>query len=397
LNKQRQVFDSQPVSENDLIAQHKVYTNSIAGGTFDRIHIGHKIMLSECALLTKNQLLIGVTTQQFLKNKKLTELIEDFDVRCANIKHFLRTISPDLEVRTVPLDDPFGPSITESDYQCLIVSQETYKNGLIINEKRKENKLTELEIHVIGIVKEDEQVISENSGDEDKVSSSNERRRLLGKLLKEPYKPYELGKPYVIGLTGGLASGKSSIRNDLQQLGAATIDCDKLGHKTYEKGTEAYRKIVETFGDEILDQSQNIDRKRLGQKVFGSKTELKKLTDIVWPEIRRMLHDEIQKQFEQGHRIIVAEAAVLLEAKWYDELNEIWVSFVPDEEAIRRATVRDQASLEKVKGILESQMPNRERIKYANVVFCSLWEREYTIKQVKKAWDSLLIRAYSYS
>jgi phosphopantetheine adenylyltransferase/dephospho-CoA kinase len=384
------MFDTEQASENDLIAHHKVFANSIVGGTFDRIHIGHKIMLSECVLLTTNRLLIGVTTQKLLKNKKLAELIEDFDVRCEHIKHFLRTISPDLEVSTVPLEDPFGPSISEPDYQCLIVSQETYKNGLIINEKRKENMLTELDIHVIGIVKEDESVL--NSGDEDKVSSSNERRRLLGKLLKEPYKPYELGKPYVIGLTGGLASGKSAIRNDLQQLGAATIDCDKLGHRAYENGTEAYKKIVETFGGEILNQSLNIDRKLLGQKVFSSKDELKKLTDIVWPEIRRMLREEIQKLFVLGHQIIVVEAAVLLEAKWYEELNEIWVSFVPDEEAIRRATVRDQSSLEKVKDILESQMANRDRIKYANVVFCSLWEREYTIKQVKKAWSSLLER-----
>lgn len=232
----------------------------------------------------------------------------------------------------------------------------------------------------------------ENNGDEDKVSSSNERRRLLGTLLKAPYIPYNPNKPYVIGLTGGLASGKSNIRNDLEKLGVPTIDCDKLGHKTYEKDTRAYKKIIEVFGADILDANQNIDRKSLGKKVFEQPNELKKLTDIVWPEIKSLLQEQVDSLFNSGHKIIVAEAAVLIDAKWHESMNEVWVCFVPYEEAIRRATERDGSNTEKVKGILNSQMSNKERIKYANVVFCSLWEREYTIKQVKKAWSLLLNR-----
>ena len=85
-----------------------------------------------------------------------------------------------------------------------------------------------LDIHVISVIK-DETALLENNGDEDKVSSSNQRRRLLGTLLKPPKIPYDSSKPYVVGLTGGLASGKSSIRKDLENLGVATVDCDKLG------------------------------------------------------------------------------------------------------------------------------------------------------------------------
>ena len=89
-----------------------------------------------------------------------------------------------------------------------------------------------LDIHVISLVK-DELAILEKDGDEDKVSSSNQRRHLLGTLLKAPQIPYDSTKPYVIGLTGGLASGKSSIRKDLENLGVATIDCDKLGNSIF--------------------------------------------------------------------------------------------------------------------------------------------------------------------
>ncbi len=107
----------------------------------------------------------------------------------------------------------------------MIVSQETCKTGEIINKKRVENKLPELDVHVVELIK-DEDV---EEGDEDKVSSSNIRRHLLGTLIKPPYSSYNPNKPYVIGLTGGLASGKSTIRTDLEKMGVATIDCDKLG------------------------------------------------------------------------------------------------------------------------------------------------------------------------
>ncbi len=160
----------------------------------------------------------------------------------------------------------------------------------------------------------------------------------------------------------------------------------------YEKDTDAYKKILQTFGSDILDTDQLIDRKRLGAKVFNSQSELKKLTDIVWPEIQVLVNKQVEVLFSQGYRIIVVEAALLLEASWHKNMNEIWVCFVPDEEAIERAVKRDGASVEKAIGILRSQFSNKEKIASANVVFSSLWEREYTLGQVKKAWKGLVDR-----
>ncbi len=137
----------------------------------------------------------------------------------------------------------------------------------------------------------------------------------------------------MVGLTGGLASGKSNIRSDLENMGVAAIDCDKLGHRTYAKGANAYKKLVETFGEEILNaETGEIDRKALGKKVFEMPSELKKLTDIVWPGINELLQAEIDDLFKKGHKLIVVEAAVLLEANWQNNVNEVWVVFIPDEE-----------------------------------------------------------------
>lgn len=109
-----------PVSDNnDLILENKSYDNTIMGGTFDRLHNGHKIMLSEAVLLTRHKLLIGITSDSMLVRKKLAELIQPYETRCYLVKKFLKEVYPHLEVLTPLLVDPFGPSITEKDYQVI--------------------------------------------------------------------------------------------------------------------------------------------------------------------------------------------------------------------------------------------------------------------------------------
>ncbi len=192
-------FVEQTPSDNDELFRNNTYENSIMGGTFDRLHNGHKIMLSEAVLLTRNQLLIGTTSETMLKRKKLAELIQSFELRCESVHKFLNHVNPNLKVLTPKLEDPFGPSIIEPDYQCLVVSRETFKTGEMVNTKRLENSLSELKIHVVELMQDSSVGTSANDGDEEKISSSNTRRRLLGTLLQPPFKPYDPSKPYVIG------------------------------------------------------------------------------------------------------------------------------------------------------------------------------------------------------
>lgn len=156
------------VKEEDLISQDKIYRNSIVGGTFDRLHIGHKQLLTESLLLTTNRLLVGLADGPLLVKKKLADLIEDANVREKHVRELVSQIRPDVELVVTPIHDPYGPSITEPDYQCLIVSEETRSGGVAVNSKRAERGLGQLDLHVIGLAKETEI----DPGDEDKVGSS---------------------------------------------------------------------------------------------------------------------------------------------------------------------------------------------------------------------------------
>lgn len=173
----------------------------------------------------------------------------------------------------------------------------------------------------------------------------------------------------VICLTGGLASGKSTAARYLSSLGAHVIDADRLGHRTYEPGSGAHTKVIETFGPEVRAADGTIDRRALGGKVFGKPDELKKLTDIVWPAIRALAEAEIAAvKTSEPQRIVVLEAAVLFEAGWDDIGDEVWVNLVDREVAIARAMARDNLPREAVESRLASQLSNDERRARADIV-----------------------------
>lgn len=173
----------------------------------------------------------------------------------------------------------------------------------------------------------------------------------------------------ILCLTGGLASGKSTATQFLERQGAMVIDADKLGHRAYDTGTQAYLQVIETFGTYIVDDEHRIDRKVLGSKVFGQPAALKKLTDIVWPEIRRLAELEIagfDAAYPDG--LVVLEAAVLFEAGWDDIGDEVWAVVADRETAIGRAMARDGFAREAVEQRLDAQLSNDERRSRADVV-----------------------------
>ncbi|NXA40859.1 COASY synthase, partial [Eudromia elegans] len=232
-------------------------------------------------------------------DKVLRELIEPYEVRAAKLREFLGDVKPSLRYDVVPLLDPYGPAATDPELRCLVVSEETRKGGEAVNQKRMENGLPELSLYEIVLLKDPDHSESE----EDKVSSSSLRQRLLGTLLQPLQKgPALPARPYVIGLTGGTGSGKTSIAKYLEQLGAFLIDADRLGHAVYVPGGPAYAQVVAAFGQEILNEDGTINRKVLGAKVFGNQERLKALTDIVWPEIARMVKRQVGEADALGKR-----------------------------------------------------------------------------------------------
>ena len=191
----------------------------------------------------------------------------------------------------------------------------------------------------------------------------------------------------IIGLTGGIASGKSTAARHLASLGAHVIDADRLGHRAYEPGTEAHRAVIETFGPDVRAADGTIDRRALGGKVFGDPAQLKRLTDIVWPEIRRLAQEDITSaQAADADAIVVLEAAVLLEAGWQHGLDETWVVVVDPATAIERAMTRDGVDAAAVQSRIDAQLSNEARIAEADVVVRNSGTEAEMIAQLDTEW-----------
>ena len=194
----------------------------------------------------------------------------------------------------------------------------------------------------------------------------------------------------VICLTGGLASGKSTAARFLKEQGAHVIDADLLGHRAYDPGTVSHGLVVKTFGDDVLAADGKIDRKVLGGKVFGKPDQLKRLTDIVWPEIRRLAENEIASvQQAEPNRIIVLEAAVLFEAGWDDVGDEVWVNSVDRAVAIARAIARDNIPQSAIESRLDAQWSNEQRKARANAVIDNNGTTEEMLAQLRAQWQRL--------
>ena len=191
----------------------------------------------------------------------------------------------------------------------------------------------------------------------------------------------------IIGLTGGIASGKSTVAQALGDRGAYIIDADKLGHTAYLAGSGAFDQVVAAFGTDIVADDGEIDRRKLGGKVFGNELALKQLTDIVWPSIRAMAEKDIaDAQRSAPERIVVLEAAVLIEADWLDLADQIWVTVVKPAVAIERACARDNLSEDAVRIRLDAQLSNDERRSYADHVIDNSSDEAHLLAQVESLW-----------
>lgn len=374
-------------TNKDGINEDKIYKSVVLGGTFDRVHNGHKMFLSDAVLRCSEKLTVGVTEVNMLSKKVLWELIEPCYTRIQNLKNFLEDIDSTLAYDIVPIKDMYGPTKDDPTFEMIVVSEETKGGGDKVNEARVQNNLNKLDVHVVQLVHDE----NYRSHEETKISSSNQRIRLLGTHLRPRRIKDKPLKPYIIGLTGGIASGKSSVIEKVEKLGAGLVNCDKLAHDLYLPGKKCFDAVVENFGSTILTPDGFIDRKKLGNIVFNDKEQLNKLNNIIWPIILEEAKKQINDFYAKGFDVIVMEAAVLIQAKWQDFCHEIWTCIIPQEETIRRVKERNGLSEEEAKLRIQAQPSNVEQVNEANVVICTLWSHDITFEQVQKAWDELMV------
>ncbi len=172
----------------------------------------------------------------------------------------------------------------------------------------------------------------------------------------------------VIGLTGGIGSGKSTVAKFLAELGAVIIDADKIGHAVLEPDSEAWQQVVAAFGRQILKPNREIDRKKLGKIVFGSAEALSQLNRIMHPQICRVVKAQIEQYRRQGIDVVVVEAPLLMEAGWTSLVDEVWVTLAPEATVLKRLEEGMGLSKAESQARIRSQLPAKERVKHADVV-----------------------------
>ena len=199
----------------------------------------------------------------------------------------------------------------------------------------------------------------------------------------------------IVGLTGGIVGGKSTVASMFKDLGAKIVDADKLGHSVILPHRPAWKKIIRLFGKDILRNDLTIDRGRLGKIVFTNQTLLKKLNEITHPEMIKLIKKEINLARNKTHnqeKILIIAAALIYEAKIDRLMDKIIAVYIDEDEQIKRIIKRNNLSKEEALQRIKSQMPMKEKVKMADYVIDNSNSLDETKKQVEKIWKKLVSR-----
>jgi len=193
----------------------------------------------------------------------------------------------------------------------------------------------------------------------------------------------------VIGLTGGIGSGKSTVSCFLAGLGAVIVDTDKVGHETFEPGSGVWQQIVAAFGQQVVTVDGSIDRIKLGELVFNNPEARLRLEEITHPAIYELVKERLAEYERQMVAVVMLEVPLLIEAGWTTLVDQVWVTAAPEATILKR--LRERAGLSDKESLarIRVQLSSEERIKHADVVIdtnCTLDELQ---TKVKKLWQEL--------
>ena len=193
----------------------------------------------------------------------------------------------------------------------------------------------------------------------------------------------------VIGITGGIGSGKSTVAGFLADLGAVVIDADKVGHEVFAPNTEAWRRVVVAFGRQLLASDGEIDRKQLGKIVFNDPDALARLNQILHPRIQWMVQARLDEYQQQGIKVVVLEAILLIEGGWASLVDEVWVTLASQDTVLQRLEQRSGLTHEESLARIRNQLPAAERLQYADVVIDTDGSLDKVRETVMELWRQL--------
>jgi len=189
----------------------------------------------------------------------------------------------------------------------------------------------------------------------------------------------------VIGLTGGIASGKSTVSKLLKEMGAIIIDADLIARDIVGKGSEALKEIVDRFGEKVLKEDGSLDRKALANIVFNDTEKLRILNEITHPRIIGKIKDLINFFSQRGEKIVIIDAALLIESNLHKIVDEVWLVYLDKNLQIERLMARDNISFLDALKRIESQMPIEEKLPYADKVI----DNSRSLEELKEKVEEL--------
>ena len=196
---------------------------------------------------------------------------------------------------------------------------------------------------------------------------------------------------FVIGLTGGIGTGKTYVSGLLKDSGAAIVNADLLGHEVYAPQSEGWHAVVDTFGERIVADNGEIDRRDLGGIVFSDENALLQLNAIMHPRIYALAEQRLNALAGRGENTAVLEAALLIEAKWTPLVDEVWVTVSPEADIIARLQERNNMDEDTARSRINSQMPQSERVQHADVVLENAGSLEELSAKIQDLWNSRVL------
>ncbi|MCM3734284.1 dephospho-CoA kinase [Bacillus cytotoxicus] len=197
----------------------------------------------------------------------------------------------------------------------------------------------------------------------------------------------------VIGLTGGIASGKSTVSKMFQGFHIPVIDADIIAREVVEPGKEAYNKIVEVFGQEVLEENGELNRPKLGSIVFRNEEKRLLLNNIVHPAVRKEMNAQKDRYIKENVQAVVLDIPLLFESKLTSLVDQILLVYVDNETQITRLMDRNNFTEEEAKVRIASQMPLQEKIALADKVINNngtIEETKVQLGNVLKGWNIII-------
>lgn len=194
----------------------------------------------------------------------------------------------------------------------------------------------------------------------------------------------------IIGLTGGIASGKSTVSRILRELGAPIIDADEIVHQVQQPGTPVMAAIAREFGPEVIRSDGGLDRQRLGKIIFADAARRKVLEALIHPVVLERMAAEVERYRQEGRPAVVLDVPLLIEGGIYRRVDQVWLVYVDPETERARLMARDNLTAEEAAQRIGAQMDLEAKRAYAQVIIDNRGALEETRAQVIAAWEAAI-------